>query len=86
MALSTCGQSDVHRQQLVWIGFDLVLTCCATEGRDIDDAWNLFQLAADEKVLRGLELIERIAAAGELVAVDFTDGRPGRELGLQAVG
>ncbi len=80
------GQGHVHGQQLVGIGFDLILAGGAAEGGDVDDAGNLLQLAADEPVLRGLEFIERIAAAGELIAVNLADGRPGRELRLQSIG
>ncbi len=79
-------QGDVHRQQLIGVHFDLILTGRAAEGRDVDNAGNLFQLAADEPVLRGLKLIERITSAGELIAVDLADRRPWGELRLQPIG
>ena len=45
-----------------------------------------FELAADEPVLRGLDLVEGVAGADELIAIDLADGRPGRELRLEIVG
>src|SRR6266851_836437 len=78
-------QRDAIAQQLIRIGLDLILPRRPAKRRDVDDARNLFELAAHEPVLRGLDLAERIAGTHELVAEDLADRRPRRELRLKIV-
>src|SRR4029077_10358267 len=71
---------NIELQKLSRINIRDVLARGTTEGSNVDDAGNLLDLAADEPILRGLELVESIVRAGETIAVDFAYRRPGRKL------
>ena len=80
------GEGDAVGKELVGIGLDLILARGAAEGGDVDDAGDLFDLTSDEPVLSGLDFVEGVAGADELIAIDFADGRPRGELRLEIVG
>ncbi len=67
-------------------GVDLhvVLLGLAAVARDVDDALHLLELALEDPVLGGLQVLERVALADDAVAEHLADRVPGRELRLQA--
>jgi len=67
-------------QQLARIDFGDIGARAAAETCHIDDARHLLDLARNEPVLRGLEFVQAVARAIELVAVNLSDGRFGRKL------
>ena len=76
---------DAHGQQAIGIDLGLVLPRGSTEGGDIDDAGYRLDLADNEPVLLRLQLVQAVAGADELIAIDLTDRRFGRELRLKIV-
>ena len=58
------GHGDAVGEELAGIDFSLILARGSAEGGDVDDAGDLFDLANEQPVLRGLELVERITGAG----------------------
>ena len=90
IARADCGehlrQCDVVLQQLLRVDLSLVLLRSAPEGGDINDSGHLLELASYKPVLRGLDLVQAVTLALQLIAVNLADCRPGRELRFQALG
>ena len=60
------GHGDAEREQLVGIDLRLILARRSAKDGDVDDARHLLHLADQEPVLRGLQLIQRVAGPGKL--------------------
>ena len=79
------GQRDPVVEQFLGIDVSLVLARRAAERHDVDDSGDLLDLATGVPVLDRLQLVQGIAGPVEPVAVDLSDGRPGRELRREVV-
>jgi hypothetical protein len=70
----------------VGVDLDVVLLGLAAVARDVDDALHLLELALEDPVLGGLEILERVALADDAIPEHLADRVPRRKLACSPVG